>query len=278
MRMSEEQYSDGKKIMMEEGVRFKEKMRGGGVCLGTNVSFSDPTVSESLCGAGLDFVWIDMEHGPLGIESVQGHVMATQLSRAASLVRVAANDPILIKLVLDVGASGVIVPMIRTAAEARSAVAACRYPPDGIRGYGPRRPSHYGRLEGPTFCADANDRVVTILQIEHIDAVRSLDEILDVPGVDGILIGANDLAGSVGVPAQSENPEVVRAIDTIVQKAQQRDVPFGVPVGDEPQAALDWIERGARWIAVGGDVLFLVHAMDRLVAAIQAGMRVRLGA
>ena len=126
-------------------------MRRGEVCLGTAISFSDPTVTEALCNV-LDFVWIDTEHNPLSLEDVQGHIMATKGTDVLPLVRVPWNDPVLIKPILDIGAAGVIVPMIRTADDVRLAVAACRYPPEGIRGFGPRRPSNYARLGGPEFC------------------------------------------------------------------------------------------------------------------------------
>lgn len=257
---------------MESARRFIEAMRRGGVSLGTTVSFSDPTVSEALGSAGLDFLWIDMEHAPLTIEAVQAHVMAAQLVGASSLVRVAWNDAVLIKQVLDVGASGVIVPMVRTAADAQQAVAACRYPPEGIRGYGPRRPGNYGRLDGPSLPGQANANVVVIIQIEHIDAVRNLDDILAVPGIDAILIGANDLSGSLGLTAQARRPEVVAAMGTVIEKARARGIFSGLPVDDDLRTALDWIDKGVRWLALGSDAHFLVRGIDRLVAGIRPSL------
>jgi 2-keto-3-deoxy-L-rhamnonate aldolase RhmA len=111
--------------------------------------------------------------------------------------------------------------------------------------------------------------VVTIVQIEHVDAVRNLDEILDVPGLDSILIGANDLAGSLGVPGQAMHPEVVDTIAGVIHQARQKGVCVGLPVDDDAAAAVEWIRQGVQWLAVGGDVLFLVRAIDRLVAAIR---------
>jgi 4-hydroxy-2-oxoheptanedioate aldolase len=102
---------------MESVKSFIEKIRRGGVCLGTGITFTDPTATEALCDL-FDFVWIDMEHNALSLEAVQGHIMATKASRTLPLVRVPANDPIWIKRVLDIGAAGVIVPMVRTAQEA----------------------------------------------------------------------------------------------------------------------------------------------------------------
>ena len=135
---------------------FIEKMQKGRICLGTVVSFTDPTVSEALCSL-LDFIWIDAEHGPFSLETIQGHVMATKGTDTTPLVRVPGNDPIWIKQVLDLGAAGVIVPMIRTVEEARLAIAACLYPPAGVRGYGPRRHFQYGDFGGPQFCQETND-------------------------------------------------------------------------------------------------------------------------
>ena len=113
-----------------------------------------------------------------------------------------------IKPVLDVGAAGVIVPLIRSAEDVRRAVAACLYPPQGIRGFGPRRPSNYGRLGGPEFCRAANEDVIVIVQIEHVDAVNDIDAILAVPGLTSVVIGPNDLAGSLGRMGEPEHPEV----------------------------------------------------------------------
>ncbi len=131
------------------------------------------------------------------------------------------NDPVLIKPVLDLGAAGVIVPMVRTADDVRRAVAACLYPPEGIRGFGPRRPSQYGRLGGPDYCREANARVLPIVQVEHIDAVEDIDQILAVPRLASIAFGANDLAGSMGLIGQSRHPDVLRAIDSVIARSRQ---------------------------------------------------------
>src|SRR5436190_23939488 len=126
---------------MHNADKLREKLTRGQVCLGTGITFADAAVTEALCRV-FDFVWIDLEHTPLSLESVQGHLMATKGTDVAPLVRVPWNDPVLIKPVLDLGAAGVIVPMVRTPEDVARAVAACRYPPAGVRGYGPRRASH----------------------------------------------------------------------------------------------------------------------------------------
>src|SRR4051812_37232224 len=169
-----------------------------------------------------------MEHNPLSLERVQGHIMATKGSKTTPIVRVSDNHPALIKPVLDIGAAGVIVPLVRTADDVRRAVAACRYMPEGIRGFGPRRPSNYGRNGGPDYIKTANAAILTIAQIEHVDALNNLDEILAVDGLATVVIGPNDLAGSLGHPGEPRHPEVVRAIDTVLARAKKANFPVGL--------------------------------------------------
>ncbi len=186
---------------------FAARLHGREPCLGTCVTFTDPTVTEALTTV-LDFVWIDAEHGPLSVDAVQGHIMATRGSQTTPLVRVAWNDPVLIKPILDAGAAGIIVPLIRTADEARRAVAACRYPPEGIRGYGPRRPGRYGTAGGPDYCRQANESIIVIVQIEHIDAVRNHRRDSRRRGADHAgdrFAGSGGFAGSSGRAAPSRS-------------------------------------------------------------------------
>jgi 2-dehydro-3-deoxyglucarate aldolase/4-hydroxy-2-oxoheptanedioate aldolase len=247
---------------------FREKLRRGQVCLGTVISFTDPTVTEALCPL-LDFVWIDMEHSVLSLEAVQGHVMATKGSDTTALVRVPWNDPVLIKPVLDLGAAGVIVPMVRTAEDVQRAVAACLYPPEGIRGFGPRRPSNYGRLGGSEFCREANARILPIAQVEHIEAVANLDEILRVPGLASIALGPNDLAGSMGNIGQSRHPTVLRTLESVIARCRQAGVPVGISVGEDPEVLVDWVARGVNWLAMGGDCSLLIRAATQVAARVR---------
>jgi 2-dehydro-3-deoxyglucarate aldolase/4-hydroxy-2-oxoheptanedioate aldolase len=238
---------------------FKQRLSQGPVCLGTCISFTDPTVTEALCDL-LDFVWIDMEHNALTLETVLGHIMATKGTKTVPLVRVAWNDPVLIKPVLDIGAAGIIVPFVRTADEARRAVAACLYPPAGVRGFGPRRPSNYGRLSGPQFCREADESMIVIAQIEHVDAVRNLEEILAVPGLSSIVVGPNDLAGSLGLIGEPRHPRVLEAIETVIATARRKNIPVGLAVGEDPEILIQWIHQGVHWLAIGNDTSLLLRA------------------
>ena len=248
---------------MERASSFKTKLSQGQICIGTGISFIDPTITEALCGL-LDFVWIDMEHTALSLETVQAHVMATKGGGTTPLVRVSWNDPVIIKPVLDIGAAGVIVPLIRTAEDARRAVAACRYPPEGIRGYGPRRPSNYGRQGGSAFCQSANESVIVIVQIEHLDAVNNLDEILSVQGLTGIVVGPNDLSGSMGHMGEPRHPAVLRVIETVIAKARQSGVFVGIAVGDDPDVLTEWVDKGMQWLLMGCDFSLLLRAASQV--------------
>lgn len=257
---------------MENAHFFRERLAGGKIVLGTCITFTDATVTEALSNM-LDFVWIDTEHNPLSLEHVQGHIMATKGTQTTPLVRIAANDPALIKPVLDIGAAGVIVPLVKTADDVRLAVAACRYPPEGIRGFSPRRPSGYGARGGPEFCKAANQTIITIVQIEQVEAFHNLDEILAVPGLTSIVVGPNDLAASMGYTGQPRHPEVIRAIDTVIAKARAAKVPMGIAVGDDPEVLIEWADKGVHWLAMGADFTLLVRVASQLAQRVREHQR-----
>ena len=256
---------------MENAIKFRDKLQRGIVCIGAAVTFRDPTVSEALSSV-LDFIWVDSEHGPLSIESIQGHVMATKGSDAAPIVRVPWNDSVLIKRVLDVGAAGVIAPMVCNAEEARRLVSACLYPPDGIRGYGPRRPSNYGQLPSQALCKTANAAIMPIAQIEHIDAVNNIEAILDVPGIAAILIGPMDLSGSMGHSGDPGHPDVLKAIDAVIAAGVRKNIHVGMGVTDDPKSAIPLIEKGVSWICIAPDYMLML-AMAKHYAVTIRGFR-----
>ena len=253
---------------MENALKLRDKLGRGIICVGAAVTFSDPTVTEALSSL-LDFVWIDSEHGPLSVEAIQGHVMATKGSDAAPLVRVPWNDAVLIKRVLDVGAAGVIAPMICTEDDTRRLVAACKYPPDGMRGFGPRRPSNYGQSVDPSFCQRANAAIMPIPQIEHIDGVNNIDRILSVPGVAAILVGPFDLAGSMGHPADPGHPEVLQAIDSVIATARKKNIYVGMGVTDRPESAKPLIEKGVSWMCIPPDFMLLLNTAKHFAVNIR---------
>jgi 4-hydroxy-2-oxoheptanedioate aldolase len=260
---------------MENAQYFRSKLAAGKTLLGTCITFVDPTVTEALTSV-LDFVWIDTEHNPLSLERVQGHIMATKGTETTPIVRVPDNHPALIKPVLDIGAAGVIVPLVKTADDVRRAVAACRYPPEGVRGFGPRRPSGFGARGGPEFCRLANETIITIVQIEQAEALANLAEILRVPGLTSIVVGPNDLAASLGFTGQPRHPDVLRAIEGVIAQARAAKIPMGIAVADDPQVLIEWADKGVNWLAMAADYALLVHSASYLASQVRERKRPRV--
>ena len=195
--------------------------------------------------------------------------MATKGSDAAPLVRVPWNDPILIKPILDAGAAGIIAPMVCSAQEARRLVSACLYPPEGIRGFGPRRPSNYGQSMNPEFCRTANSTIIPIAQIEHIDAVNNIDGILSVPGIVAILIGPFDLAGSMGHSGDPSHLEVRQAVDKVIAAACRKGIYVGMGVTDDPKSCVALIKKGVSWICIPPDYMLMLRSAKQFLAAVR---------
>ena len=177
--------------------------------------------------------------------------MAIKGSDAAAIVRVPWNDQVLIKPVLDLGADGVIVPMVQNAEDVSRAVAACRYPPEGVRGFGPLRPLNYGRLDAAEYCSEANDSLIVIVQIEQQSAVENIEEILAVPGLTSVAFGPQDLAASFGLRTQPRHPDVRAAMETVIDKARLANIPVGVSIGNDPEWLCELVDMGIQWLSMG---------------------------
>ena len=254
---------------MKNARTFSDKLRNGQVCLGTAISLSDAGIVEALA-PDVDLFWIDTEHAPISLESLKGHLMALNGTDAAALVRVPWNNPVLIKPVLDLGADGIIVPMVRTAGDVADAVAACRYPPEGVRGFGPLRPLNYGRLDAAEYCREANESIITIVQIEHVDAVRNIDEILAVPGLGSIAFGPQDLSASLGYRTQPRHPAVLEAMETVIAAARKAKVPVGISVGADAEELCQWADMGIQWLSMGVDVMLMLSALQDVSRRVRA--------
>ena len=229
--------------------RLFANLASGRTSIGAVVTMSDLVVSELAGDCGMDFVWIDAEHGPHTIQDVQRHLIALRGTGCAGLVRVRADEPMLIKPYLDIAPDGIIVPMVNTPELAEAAVAACRYPPKGMRGCGVRRAVRYGAVDFFDYLKASEKWPLVICQIEHVDAVRNLDKILKVPGVDSFCIGPCDLSGSMGILNQMEDPELNRVIDEVALKIKKAGKWLGTAAGGFAR----WKERGVDWFAGTSD-------------------------
>jgi 2-keto-3-deoxy-L-rhamnonate aldolase RhmA len=248
---------------------FRERLKSDDFLVGTWLTVLDPVVPELLAGSGFDLFIADGEHGPVATSDLVQMVIATRAAQVPVLYRVAANEPVRIMHALDAGASGVVIPQVRTVADVEKAVAWCRYPPVGLRGIAPRRPSGYGR-QAAAYMAGANDAVTCCVQIETHEALAALDAILEVPGLDTILVGPNDLAASLGHTNQITDPEVEDAIAHIIERATAHGVPAGAWT-QSTTVAKRRREQGFRWITVSADYGFIVTAADAVVREIREG-------
>jgi len=173
----------------------------------------------------------------MDLQHVLGHIMAARGTGTASIVWVPGNEPDVIKPVIDM-AAGLLVPRVNSAAEVERAVAACHYPPRGTHGI------DYRAISQSDYLELAEEQTMVLVQIEHVDAVRNMDDLLHVPGLDGVCVGPNDLSGSMNKLGQIDHPEVVAAIDEVLQKTSRTDVFAGISVGYDSVSFAAWIEKG----------------------------------
>jgi 2-keto-3-deoxy-L-rhamnonate aldolase RhmA len=228
---------------------FSERVRSGERLLGTIVTLPSPEVAELLALCGFDWLFIDLEHGPSDFLTAQRMLQA---ARIPCLVRVPENSDAALKRALDIGADGVICPGIRSATEVERVVSACRYPPAGTRGVGAGRAHGYG-LNFKAYLGDANDEVVIVPQIEHIDAVHDIEAIALVPGVAALLVGPNDLAASMGHLGRDTHSEVGMTISRVRDACGEAGRQAGIFASGPDQAAR-WFDAGFNLMCVGTDI------------------------
>lgn len=247
---------------------IRKKIANKEMVVGTHLSLGDFNAAELFGEAGFDVIWVDTEHTAIDRRDLLLNIMAISGTKAASFVRVPWNDPVLVKPILEMGVDGIVFPYVRTAEEAEKAVKSCLYPPEGIRGFGPVRAIKYGKTDIMEYINKMSKDIWKIIQIEHIDAVNNLDDILAVDGVDAIVVGPNDLAGSIGLLGQTGHPEAKRLMDIIAEKAKRANKPFGVSMGFNPPVNKEWIDRGVNFIFAGGDVAFLMNGARETLTGI----------
>lgn len=238
-------------------MKLKEKLQLNSLTIGSWVTIGHPAVVEIMASAGFEWLTIDMEHSAIGFETAQNLITAMQLHGVTPLVRVGRNDDLIIKRVMDIGAAGVIVPMVNSVEDAQRAVANVKYPPDGARGVGLYRAQNYGTSFNEYKKFVKKDSIV-IAQIEHIDAVDNIDGILYTHGIDGIIIGPYDLSASMGMPGEYDKPEVQKAIGKVEEACKRIGKPLGFHVIQSDSAKLrEKIDSGYTFLAFSLDFFFL---------------------
>lgn len=239
---------------------FRQRLTAGERLIGTIITLADPSVAEIMSDAGFDWLWIDGEHSALSTETIQ--ILAQAAGECPVLVRVPAIDEAWTKKVLEIGVDGVIFPLVNTRELAEKAVELSKYPPLGRRSAGVARAQGFG-LHTDQYLETANERICTMVQIEHYQGVENLESILDTPGVDAILVGPFDLSASMGKPGQLDDPSVSSTIEYVRQTCAEVGIPVGIFAGTAERAR-QAIELGYDFVCAGMDAMLLQKAASDL--------------
>lgn len=250
---------------------LKKKLRNRENTIGSWITIPNQSVIDILAEADFDWLCIDIEHTSIDYNELQILIGFIQSHDIAALVRVSKNEEVVIKKALDVGADGIIVPMVCTSEEAAQAVSHAKYPPIGKRGVGLNRAQRFG-FGFDKYTEWLVDNLVVIAQIEHIEGVNNIDEIISTEGIDGIIIGPYDLSGSLGIPGKYNEQIVIDAINNveIACKAQKKSMGYHVI---EPDSDLikEKQDAGYNFIAFSTDFLFMGRTAASEMAKIKKG-------
>ncbi len=248
---------------------LRERWKADEPTFGAWCTRPSPWTAEMAARSGHDWVCIDTQHGLIGYDVMLPMLQAVSAGGVPSLVRVPWNEPGAIMKALDAGAAGVIVPMVNSVDEARAAVGACRYPPDGYRSMGPVRARAVG---------DDWKQPLSIVMIETVEGVRRAGEILSAPGIDAVFVGPNDLAVSAGLEPSYEgrDPEHRRLIEAVAAAARERGITAGIMCGT-PEVALQWFLAGFRMLAMQSDSRLLTRATEQTAVRAKELVREKTG-
>lgn len=252
---------------------LKAQLNRSELTIGSWVTLGHPSIAEIMASAGFDWLVLDMEHSVLELSEVQAIIQVLDAKQCPAIVRLTSNHPDQIKRVMDAGATGVMVPMIKSAADAKAAVDGMYYPPRGQRGVGLARAQGYG-ASFPAYRAWLEDNAVIVVMIEHVDAVQAIDEILAVPGIDAYIIGPYDLSGSMGRPGDLNHPDVQAAIAQVLEAGRRAGKPGGIHVIEpDPQALQQRIAAGFNFLGYALDIRILDSICRSHLQSIRATLK-----
>lgn len=244
--------------------RIKKKLNEGKILCGVAVSLADSAVSELVGLSGYDFVWIEGEHGALDRKDIQQHMIAAHAGGAASLVRLVSSDPALVRPIMDMGTDIIGFPFINTAEDAKKAVAACTYPPKGVRGCNPQRASYYGRMSYIDYVKNAENETLKMMLIEQKSGYENLEAIVQVKGVDIIALGPGDLSLDMGFAGDMEKQEIKNLIIQAAKICKKYRKPFIVFPAIEKKNIETWVNIGANMLCFAQDTTFITKAINHL--------------
>ena len=257
----------------KRAINLKKRLAEGGFASGLWVSLPCANSCEILADSGIDFIIADAEHSPFNPETQQAMLMAFRGSDTVPIVRIPWNDHVYIKQALDMGWDGVLVPQCNTAEGARAAVSACRYPPTGTRGFGPRRVGNYSRDEAE-YIGLANDSVICAVQIEDVKGADCIDEIVKVPGVDWIFVGRWDMSGTTSKFGNIDGDEVMTAVRKVFDTAVKAGLPCG-NVYQSVERIPDTLNLGCNLVLLGEEAGLMRMAVDGAVRAFREAEKKR---
>lgn len=250
---------------------LRRRILAGETLLGAWADVASPLAAEITATAGYDWCVIDMEHGSVTEADVLALLLAVEVGGAAALVRPPSGERLRIGRALDLGAAGIVVPQLHSAAEAAEAVTFLRYPPAGRRGVALRtRGGRLGTL-GHTEIQSVNDELVGVVQIESPGALAEVDAIAATDGVDVLFVGPADLSHSLGIPGQFSNPTYTDALDAVVAACRRHGKAAGILLYDHAAFA-PHLERGFRFVGVGSESHFVAEGARAALAAARAAM------
>jgi 4-hydroxy-2-oxoheptanedioate aldolase len=250
----------------------KQKIRRGEPTIGTWLSLTSVIAAEMMATAGFDWLTIDLEHAPTNWETAMSMVAVVGAQGVAPLVRIPSSTDENIKRALDLGAMGIIAPMVTSPEQAQAVVRSCKYPPDGIRSFAGGRNAAAWGTDSPTYFKHANDEIFVCIQIETEQSVEDAEKILAVPGVDCAFVGPQDLTGVMGLGAQLDHPDprFEAAVDKVIAAAKKNGIGSGLMVASAASARR-WHDRGASMISLAAEARILSVAATQAVKEIRAG-------
>ena len=238
--------------------RFRRKIDLGKPSVGLWITIPHPEIVEILSNLEFDWFVFDLEHSPITIKDLEVMLMALNGSDITPLVRVPWNDPVYIKYALDLGVEGVIVPLVQGPEDVEKAISYVKYPPEGIRGVGPRRCVRYGFKDPVEYYREWNSRAIVMAQIETREALEKISEIVSIKDLSGVFIGPNDLSASLGVFRDFKNPIYVKALEKILRTARSSNKIAGI-MAQSPRDAREKIEMGFNFVSLTSDYRILIE-------------------
>ena len=246
------------------GNPFLRAIESGQPQIGLWISLSHRYAAEVVAGAGYDWVLLDTEHAPNDLSTVLSQLQVFAAYDTTPIVRPAWNDTVLVKRLLDIGSPGLLFPMVQTAQEARRAVAATRYPPNGVRGVGgTTRANQFGRVED--YFSRIESETAVLIQAETLTTLEHIDALTDIDGVDGVFFGPSDISADFGLIGQPGHPEVKNAVIDGIKKVRAAGKSAGVMTLDDGLIA-EYRDAGANFLSIGLDTNLLAKAVDALAA------------